>query len=592
MASDGTGDLVPTGREGLVGARIGQYRIVREIGRGGMGVVYEAVHEGIGRRAAVKVLADGSGGAPPSAASLRRFLAEARALSRIEHPGVVRVFDFGDLDGGLPYLLMEYLDGERLRDRLDRISPPGSGRLPVAESLRIARQIGAAMAGAHRRGVVHRDLKPENVMLVADDEAPGGERVRLLDFGIAKLDRADGPRQTAEGMVMGTAAYMAPEQCVGDAGVDDRADVYALGVILYETLAGELPFSGDTISMMRQHVNREAPLLRTRAPMVGEGVEHLVALMMAREPSRRPRMGEVVQRLRDLERDASGSDSEVHPASMTAEAKAVDRERTSMGSTPPRQEAPPLQCAVPAGKVGEVAASEAARAETRLSPRSRRRKRWLLALLAIESVVVALVVARVGRRSPARSLAAMVHLPGGRFTMGSTDAEVAEECARQLHGCTESLRQRLAREQPAREIKLSPFYLDIDEVTNEQFATFLNLLGPLAVTVRDDSDEHYPRFVHERSTGLLLLDLSRVAGGIERAPDGKSFAARSPRARWPVAQVTWDGASQYCRALGKRLPTEAEWEYAARGTGRRLFPWGDAPPRCDGVVFGRGDSMG
>jgi formylglycine-generating enzyme required for sulfatase activity len=176
--------------------------------------------------------------------------------------------------------------------------------------------------------------------------------------------------------------------------------------------------------------------------------------------------------------------------------------------------------------------------------------------------------------------------------MGSTEAEAADECAHHPGGCTASMRQRLDREQPTREITLSPFYLDIDEVTNEQFAAFLNILGPLAIAVRDDSEKHYPRYVQERSTGLLLIDLSRTTGGIERTADGEHFAARSGRARWPVAQVTWNGASEYCRHLGKRLPTEAEWEYAARGTSRRRFPWGDAAPRCDAVVFGRGNPAG
>ncbi|WP_437712455.1 serine/threonine-protein kinase [Sorangium sp. So ce448] len=205
--------------DSLVGSCIGQYLVAEEIGRGGMGIVFRAVHQGIGQLAAVKVL---SSRFADDASHLRRFENEARALSRVAHPGLVKIFDFGQTTRGEPYILMEYLEGELLRSRLAR-----SKKLSLSEVLQIARQAASALAAVHKNGIVHRDVKPSNMMLVADDEAPGGERLKLLDFGIARF-AGEGADLTAPGAVLGTALYMSPEQCAGESQVDGRADVYAL----------------------------------------------------------------------------------------------------------------------------------------------------------------------------------------------------------------------------------------------------------------------------------------------------------------------------------------------------------------------------
>ena len=224
-----------------VGSMLGQYRVEAEIGRGGMGVVFRAVHVGIGQLAAVKVLLAKRGDDP---SYLRRFTNEARAISRVDHPGLVKLFDFGKTAGGAPYILMEHLAGDLLRARHDRLRRSGKA-LDLVSATRVARQVASALATTHARGIVHRDLKPENLMLVADDEAPGGERVKVLDFGIAHLT-TERTTETAPGTVIGTAAYMSPEQCAGDAQLDGRSDVYSLGVVLYEMLAGAPPFRGTS----------------------------------------------------------------------------------------------------------------------------------------------------------------------------------------------------------------------------------------------------------------------------------------------------------------------------------------------------------
>ncbi|WP_163992862.1 formylglycine-generating enzyme family protein [Pyxidicoccus caerfyrddinensis] len=174
--------------------------------------------------------------------------------------------------------------------------------------------------------------------------------------------------------------------------------------------------------------------------------------------------------------------------------------------------------------------------------------------------------------------------------MGSTPEELEAWCASAPGGCTPDDRKRLERELPAHDVTLSPFQLDRREVTQGQFTAFLK--GMVAsVEVREDRDDHSPRFVYERSSGLLLADLHPGASGIAPAAQGH-FAVRPSMEDKPVVQVTWDGASRYCRFLGKRLPTEAEWELAASGVARRVYPWGDAPPRCEGIVFGRQPGAG
>jgi serine/threonine protein kinase len=262
----------------MIGQRLNNFEIVRLVGEGGMGAVYEAEHPVIRRKVAVKVLrrelaVDG--------VLVRRFINEARATNEIRHPGIIEIIDVGMFPDGVPYLIMEMLEGESLARRLERRQ-----WLSVDEALDFALQAASALFAAHSHGIVHRDLKPDNVFLVDDQRFAGRELVKILDFGIAKLkgDLSTNPVDTKLGSVIGTPAYMSPEQCRGipDA-VDHRTDVYSLGIILYEMLCGEPPFiapgPGD---LMMMHMTTAPQPISERRPDVPPSVEEVILKMLAK----------------------------------------------------------------------------------------------------------------------------------------------------------------------------------------------------------------------------------------------------------------------------------------------------------------------
>jgi serine/threonine-protein kinase len=229
----------------LIGSTVGSFRVVRPLGRGGMGTVYLAEHPVIGSRVAIKFLHESMATSPELVA---RFYDEARAVNRIGHENIVGIYDLSMLPPNRYYIVMEYLDGDALSSLIRR------GAMTLDEGLVVLGQLCDALNCAHERGVVHRDLKPDNVFVLRRRGAPF---VKLLDFGIAKLRDAPAGSQTAAGMIVGTPEYMAPEQCDNRA-VDARTDVYALGVMAYQMLTGVLPFSGSIAQLLVAHL-QEAP---------------------------------------------------------------------------------------------------------------------------------------------------------------------------------------------------------------------------------------------------------------------------------------------------------------------------------------------
>lgn len=272
----------------LLGATIAErYVIVGRVGSGGMGTVYRAEQQGMGREVALKVLRKDLGRDPDTAA---RFHREARTLSQLKHPNTVTVFDFGQTSDRLLYLAMELLEGEMLSTRIKREGP-----LDVQLTIRTAVGVLRSLDEAHARGIVHRDLKPDNIFLakVHGVQPEDGESVKVVDFGIAKI--RDGERgidalQTQEGTVFGTPRYMSPEQAQGKP-IDGRSDLYAVGVLLFHMLTGRPPFTDDdAVIVMAHHIKTVPPPVRQVAPNrpIPESLEKLVQRVLAKDPAKRP----------------------------------------------------------------------------------------------------------------------------------------------------------------------------------------------------------------------------------------------------------------------------------------------------------------
>ena len=265
----------------------GKYRIIRRIGEGGMGVVYEAEHTDLHLRVAIKVLHPAESFDPNMIA---RFKAEARSAASIRHANVVEVTDFGLTEEQRPFFVMEYLAGESLADRLDR-----RGALSERECVEIADQILSGLGSAHKRGIVHRDLKPENVLLTTRDD--GREVVKLLDFGIAKivggttshnLSLDEGRPKTLQGVVLGTPGYMAPETVTGRTPADQRSDIFAVGILIFEMIVGRRPFTGETPhEIMMATATKPVPRPTAIRPGISESMERLVLTALAKDPSDR-----------------------------------------------------------------------------------------------------------------------------------------------------------------------------------------------------------------------------------------------------------------------------------------------------------------
>jgi eukaryotic-like serine/threonine-protein kinase len=275
----------------LIGETIGNYVVIAKLGQGGMGEVYLARHPRIGRQVALKILH-----AELSADKrvVERLFDEALATNLVKHPGIVEIFDCG-FHQDRAYLIMERLEGESLGSRLGR-----AGRLAPGEARAIAAQMAAPLGAAHQHGIVHRDLKPDNVFLLK--QGPPGVAVKILDFGIAKLTRLASPSHTDSKMLLGSPAYMSPEQCAGAKAVDARTDIYALGCILFEMVTRrrvfDYPGAGQHIAA---HQTEEPIDPVALVPAVGRPLGDLILRMLAKRPQDRPQTMEDVARLLDGE---------------------------------------------------------------------------------------------------------------------------------------------------------------------------------------------------------------------------------------------------------------------------------------------------
>jgi eukaryotic-like serine/threonine-protein kinase len=317
----------------------GRYKLEAKLGSGGMSTVYLARDTTLDRPVAVKVMHREMS---EQADQLERFRQEARAVAKLSHPNVVAVIDAGE-DGGHPYIVFEYVEGETLKQRINRI-----GALDAQEALAYAIEVARGLTVAHARNMVHRDIKPQNVLI--DSEG----RAKLTDFGISRQLEQDG--MTATGRVLGTTDYVAPEQAMGHP-VDQRSDVYSLGVVLYEMLVGQVPFSADSqVGVAMKHVNEELPDVQQRRPELSAAAALVVERATAKDPARRYReVGEMIDDLSTaLEVEAARAGTASGEATSVLEAVPPAERKLSSGDGSSRRLALVLLLLAFAGAIAAV----------------------------------------------------------------------------------------------------------------------------------------------------------------------------------------------------------------------------------------------
>ncbi|HMD83700.1 MAG TPA: bifunctional serine/threonine-protein kinase/formylglycine-generating enzyme family protein [Terriglobia bacterium] len=534
------------------------FSIVRRLGVGGMGTVFLAKQIGVGNRlVALKVLNRKLLDDPEF---LERFQNEAGSTGSIHHPNVVTIHESGQADDGTPYIAMEFLEGESLRQVLKTV-----GALPVAECAEILMQVARGLNAAHKLGIIHRDLKPDNIFLTRGDE--GELIVKIVDFGIAKLRESS--THTLTGMVLGTPAYMSAEQAAGIPSdeLDARSDVYSLGIAVYEMLSGRVPFYSTTpLGYVHKHMLEAPPPFLAVDPGLFVAPEVEAAVMKALKKEREERYQSAMEFARAFAAAAQAAPTaEVRQPLPSAKIVPPTAAREPVVPTPlPASASAQADIAVqtpppiPPTRIAEAASAPppGSNSATAASlPPAVAKPPHLPAVKESSSpvkyVVLGVVLLAVitggiwyfsrravspppptvpsqtsdaGKSPPATegtmAPAGMVSIPAATFTMGRDTTSDPEET-------------------PAHPVSVTAFELDKRPVTNARYAEFVKST------------------THAAPKGW-------VNG---TAPDGQ--------AEWPVTDVSWDDANAYCTSKGLRLPTEAEWEYAARGTDGRLYPWGN-----------------
>ncbi|MBI4872837.1 MAG: SUMF1/EgtB/PvdO family nonheme iron enzyme [Candidatus Riflebacteria bacterium] len=494
-----------------------RYRILRKLGEGGMGQVFLGIQVALERQVAIKTLR----ALDPS--DTARFRVEGKLLSKLNHPGVVAVHDAGE-DNGLPYLVCEYVEGATLREHLSCQQPS------VQRAVQIACAVLEGLSAAHAQGIHHRDVKPENIFVTPDGA------IKLGDFGLAGVQAAPGPALTRTGIIVGTPTYMSPEQVQGEK-VDGRTDVYSVGVLLYEMLAGQLPFQADTVAGILYHHVHSAPVpLRTHRPEIPVRLED--AVLKSLRKARDQRFTDAADFRREL-MECFGSGPSYTPPPQPADA------------------APPVAFLAAPLETGRVPALPPAGGPSRPGHRK---------VLAGGTLAVLLLGGAWAVRGPGavcdlshppvpaslhllgdhakgakrfrheKDGAVLVLVPAGEFLMGS-DLEPDEG--------------------PPHEVCLPDYYIEETEVTRARFQVFLTAA-------------------------------SYVPSGQYALADS---VADSVMATLPATGVSWSDAVAYATWVGRRLPTEAEWEKAARGSDGRQYPWGHAKPSPELAVFGSGPHL-
>ncbi len=511
-----------------------KYRLDYRIGTGGMGVVYRATRLMIGDIVAVKILHKEQ---VADAKAVERFRREAQAAARLKHPNAVTIYDFGVCGDGLIYLVMELVEGDNLRQIIQQ-----QGAIAAATTAEIITQVCAALDEAHTNHIVHRDLKPDNIIA---RYTTNGIRVKVLDFGIARMRdvSATTGNLTQTGAVMGTPHYMSPEQCLGEE-LDHRSDIYSIGIVLYEMLTGTVPFNSPaSTAVIIQHVNQPPPPLRSINISIAPAVEAVVLHALQKRREDRPQTAGALAREMLTASGGALSSSLLSNTGLSSILTGNAKPETAPTvhfpppglphPTPPGlPQQPPV---IPGQHTPQQPPGQYVSGANQYAPPTVK-KNYLVPILAAAVVALALAIgvwlflksrqSSVQSDKPTTTAAPEIVVPvgmsyvaGGEFLMGSNDGPIAER--------------------PQHKVILNPFFIDLNEVTCEDYQKF-------------------------------ILATARTA---PLGWTGTQYPIGS--ARQPVMGISWDDASAYASWAGKRLPTEEEWEYAARGANNLRYPWGN-----------------
>jgi serine/threonine protein kinase len=533
----------------LTGKSLGRYHIIEQLGEGGMAIVYKAYDTRLETDVAVKVIRTDN--ILPSVLdhALKRFEREAKLLARLLHPNIVKVIDYGEFEG-MPYLVMPYLPGGTLKKKLGK---PTSWQ----ESFQLLLPIAEALDYAHSQNMIHRDVKPSNILLTQRGQP------MMADFGIAKiLDLENTQELTGTSMMIGTPEYMAPEQ-VTSKTVDHRADIYALGIVLYEMVTGRQPFLADTpMAVLLKHNSEPLPHPRQFVPNLPDEVEKVLLKALAKHPDNRYQsMDEFAAVMKKLLAE--------QPTQLIFPQPETNTTRDGLHLAAPTHQQPaqsPRQDSrwgmLGWGAVAGLFCFIAAAVLFLMFLRLRNSPERLAATLtspAVTSTPVPLDTQTPilpSETPPPTSIplpaqitdekgVPMALIPAGSFLMGSLQERVEQDfanCEKDTNGQCELW--WFTNETPQHLVTLDDYYIDLYEVTNSRYAECVaagvcNAPSPTSSFTRD---EYY---------GLAEFD------------------------DYPVIHVSWADGKVYCEWRGARLPTEAEWEKAARGTTGLIYPWGN-----------------
>jgi eukaryotic-like serine/threonine-protein kinase len=569
----------------------GRYTIEALLGQGGMSAVYRAQDRNLRRTVALKLIHSHLAG---DEEFLRRFEIEATGVAQLRHPNIVQVFDFNH-DQDVYFMIMEYLPGESLHARLKKLNAAGE-RMPVTEAARLLASITDAVAYAHDQGTIHRDIKPANVMLL-----PNGQPV-LTDFGIAKIVGAQ--QQTATGAVLGTPTYMSPEQVRGER-LDGRADIYSLGVMLYEMAAGRPPFESDSaMGIMLKHINEPVPDIRQMVAGVPNSLKEVLDKALSKQPETRfQKASELAASARAIaispgpatgpgRLDANNAtildtlspvtgatQLEYRPAQPDSSATQFDR--ASEGHKPPFPNVP-----------GGSGHSDAAGGRPTPDNAKRPMSPVLIAvgvggLLLLCLLLAGGVAAALGGPALMGLLGPTQTVPPTAVVAGATDpAPVSPEPATATGtapgAATSTAPAAATTAVPAPEATPTPVEVaPPGGMVAVPAGTFQMGGGDQADSLPQHSvtlsafylDQYEVANVHY----LACVESGACTPPLRRSSETRGSYFDNPAfSKYPVLAVTWDQAATFCNWDGKRLPTEAEWEYAATGGDGRRYPWGQA----------------